>query len=483
MVKTYVLRPRESGASGGTCGLAAPIRQAVERPGTAADARASGHRPAPALALLSLGHKSSTSKHHLKVWQEGSRADFPGIPNLNPNRIDPGFSPGQPGDTRRGVIKEFSPKSRTRLQRSLATIKRSEDAYTMALTVPGNAEPFDHAFVMEAFTRIMRRLSSSVRFSGVSGYWKRELQKRGVIHYHLLLYGLAEDATRAGLQAWMVEQWVSLFAPRLTDTEIEHHRWFHARAENMQLVRDFCGYFSKYLGKDEEATGGLSGRWWGSFNKRKLPVSPKSEAATDAQANVMLHRLTRKYRQKRMNAARHRGIAKACGLVDSKGNPFVSEFELIGLQCQVAKLKRMKGLTLENAPPGAMHALTMVYAPSNVGKKWGKAHFKGKVPKTAPIVLCGSFAPDFAIKALEFVNCTLGRSITLVETPPRMEIILDPPKPSKRQRASSKIERPRLQSDFLGDLFMGKNRSEAPVQMDADSYYTGVATRHLWLYK
>lgn len=449
MATNYVLRSGRSGAPGGTCGLAAPIRHVDERPGTVADARDSGHRPAPALALLSLGHNSSFSKKHLNVWQEGSRADFPGIPNLNPNRIDPGFSPGKPGDSRRGVIKEFSPKSRTRLQRNLATIKRSEDAYTMALTVPGNAEPFDHAFVMDAFTRIMRRLSSSVRFFGVSGYWKRELQKRGVIHYHLLLYGLTEDATRAGLQAWMVEQWVSLFAPRLTAEEREHHRWWHARTENMILVKNFTAYFSKYISKDVDETGGLPGRWWGSFNKRKLPVSAKSEAATDIKADIMLHRLARTARRKRMNAARHRGIAKACGLVDSKGNPLVSEFEIITLQSQVVKLKRMEGLTLENVPPGALHALIMVHAASQVGLRWGKARFKGKVPKTAPIVLCGPCAPDFATKALEFVNRTLGRSVALVETPSKKEFIPDSPNRVPRRQISPKIDRPPFQADFL----------------------------------
>ena len=109
MATNYVLRPRESGAPGGTCGLAAPIRHVDERPGTSADARASGHRPAPALALLSLGHNSSFSKNQLKLWQEGSRADFPGIPDLNPNRISSGFSPGQSGNSKRGEIKGFSP--------------------------------------------------------------------------------------------------------------------------------------------------------------------------------------------------------------------------------------------------------------------------------------------------------------------------------------------------------------------------------------
>ena len=330
----------------------------------------------------------------------------------------------------------------------------------MALTLPGNAEPFDHAFVMEAFTKITRRLSASVRFPGVSGYWKRELQKRGVIHYHLLLYGLAEDATRAGFQAWMVEQWVSLFAPRLKEEEREHHRWWHARAKNMILVKNFTAYFSKYISKDVDETGGLPGRWWGSFNKRKLPISAKSEAATDSKANVMLHRLVRKYRQKRMNAARHRGIAKACGLVDSKGNPFVSEFELLSLKSQVAKLARIEGLTLETAPPGSLFALTMIHSPSREGLRWGKACFKGKVPKTAPIVLCGPYAPEFAAKALEFVNRALGQSIEPVETPDRKEFIPDPLMPVPAGRAPQNTERVRLQSDFFSDSRFSQHRQQ-----------------------
>lgn len=49
------------------------------------------------------------------------------------------------------------------------------------------------------------------------------------------------------------------------------------RSVNMQLVRDFSGYFSKYLGKDGD-TGTLSGRWWGSFNKRLLPKAARADA-------------------------------------------------------------------------------------------------------------------------------------------------------------------------------------------------------------
>ncbi len=61
----------------------------------------------------------------------------------------------------------------------------------------------------------------------------------------------------------------------------------------MKLVRDFSGYFSKYLGKDNEA-GTLPGRWWGSFNKRRLPKAASAQVTLKGKVTVMIHRLLRK---------------------------------------------------------------------------------------------------------------------------------------------------------------------------------------------
>ena len=306
--------------------------------GVVADARDSGHRSALAAALLSMGHKSrqtalprpteeerqkwreaketiSKSREKqlilavekpLKVWPEGARADFPGIPDLNPNRIDKQFCPSGADQAKRGLFTEFSHKSRRRLQRTLATMKLSEVAYTMALTFPGcDVALFEHAEVMDAFATVCRRLSASKQFPGVSGFWKRELQGRGALHYHLILYGLGNDGLRAEFQSWMVKQWISFFASRLSAEQHEHHRWWHSKPENMQLVRDFSGYFSKYLGKDGDA-GTLPGRWWGSFNKSRLPKAACAQVTLKGKATVMIHRLARKYRSEKINAGKHR---------------------------------------------------------------------------------------------------------------------------------------------------------------------------------
>ena len=124
----------------------------------------------------------------------------------------------------------------------------------MALTLPGcDLALFEHAEVMEAFAKVSRRLSASKRFPCVSGFWNRELQGRGAIYYHLILYGLENEGLRAEFQGWTVKQWTSFFNSGPTVEHQEHHRWWHSRPENMRFVRDFAGYFSKYLGKDDDA--------------------------------------------------------------------------------------------------------------------------------------------------------------------------------------------------------------------------------------
>ena len=74
----------------------------------------------------------------------------------------------------------------------------------------------------------------------------------------------------------------------------------------MQLVRNFSGNFAKSIGKDAGATGCLPGRWCGNFNKRLLPLSPRTEGKTEEKAAVALHRLARKSRQKKKNNGNQR---------------------------------------------------------------------------------------------------------------------------------------------------------------------------------
>ena len=467
-------RPETAGAEGGKWILGVGW-QPGHAEGTGADTRDSAVRPAPAAALLSMGHKSSRTRHSrpseenwqgyqeslkagrkatqkqlrrlfnkpLKVWPEGARADFPGIPDLNPNKKVVHLSPAGPDQATRGLVTEFSHKSRRRLQRTLATMKLSAVAYTMALTLPGcDVALFEHAEVMEAFAKVSRRLSASKRFPGVSGFWKRELQGRGAIHYHLILYGLGNDGLRAQFQAWMVTQWTSFFVNGPTPEQQEHHRWWHSRAENMQLVRDFSGYFSKYLGKDGEA-GSLSGRWWGSFNKRLLPKAARADAELESEASVMLHRLARKYRSEKINAGKHRGDSSRIQKAGRLGPYNLSQ---VGLW----RLRSGYDLNGYRNPVLAARQLRNYLEICEAYKvRPGKFRFRGKIPRTVPIVLCGASAPAFAAKALDFVNESLGLSMKLEEVATRVEFVPDPLRPVPPGRNPVNSQRAIQQADFL----------------------------------
>ena len=450
--------------------------------GSGADTRASAVRPAPAAALLSMGHKPRQNlssrpseenwkgyqeslkaasdatarqlarllKKTLKVWQEGARADFPGIPDLNPKRKIMHLAPGGPDQATRGLVTEFSHKSRRRLQRTLATMKLSAVAYTMALTLPGcDVALFQHAEVMEAFAKVSRRLSASKRFPGVSGFWKRELQSRGAIHYHLILYGLGNDELRAQFQAWMVKQWTSFFANGPTPEQQEHHRWWHSREENMQLVRDFSGYFSKYLGKDGDA-GTLAGRWWGSFNKRLLPKAARADAELEGEASVMLHRLARKYRSEKINAGKHRADSSRIQKAGRLGPYNLSQVGLWRLRSGYD----LQGFRNPELAARQLHCYLEICKAYEV--RPGKFRFRGKIPRTVPIVLCGASAPAFAAKALDFVNQSLGLSIKLEEVATRAEFIPDPLRPVPPGRIPRNSQRIVQQADFLGEIQMEK---------------------------
>jgi hypothetical protein len=387
----------------------------------------SASRPAP--ALLSMGHISSPSCH-LSVWTEGGRADFPRIPNLNPKHKDQvlpiSLSP-------RGVVSRFTIKSRRRFIRELATIKLNEIAYTMALTLPGgDISTIFHEQAMEGFKVLKRRLSNVRRFKKISGFWKRELQERGAIHYHLIIYGLSCELLRKQFQNWIAEQWNSILCADLSEKQTEEHRWWHSRPENMELVRN-TAYFVKYVGKSD-AEADLTGRWWGKFNQAVLPVSIKDEYPLSDRAAILLHRLARKRQQKRANEAKHRAIAIESGLVDFNGQPLVSQFRLFELK---SRLRCFDQKILADADPKITETAVMLHAPSLKGLRWGKASFRGKAQGTGPVVLCDPAAVLFADAALTYVR----KSLLLEQA---LDTSGNPPHSGPRRRRLFKILKSKL---------------------------------------
>ena len=156
----------------------------------------------------------------------------------------------------------------------------------------------------------------------------------------------------------------------------------------------------------------------------------------------MLHRLARKLRQKRADAGKHQMIRKK---MEKKG------FKLTDLD--LFRLRSGYDINGYRDPRAAAFYLECYRICCKAeGLRPGKFKFRGRVPKTAPIILCGASAPSFSTTALAWMNRSLGHSVELKAAPSPQDFTPDPLKPVPPGRTPRNLERVRLQSDFLREL-------------------------------
>src|ERR1035437_8207314 len=293
-----------------------------------------------------------------KVWEDGSMACFPGIPHQ-----DPGIKPntGNKGG-KRGVVTCYSDASRRNTMKFIATIRRDAVGFTVALTLPGDFESLPVETVHECFKTICDRFTASGLFPGVAFIWKRELQKRGALHYHLLVFGIEDEALRNAFQFWMATQWNELVCVNVTDTGKAQHLCWHLHGRNMEKVRgSIASYFAKYVGKDVEAgVVVIPGRWWGKVNQKALPLAECHQEELPDRVAIYANRIARKLRQKRADEAKHKRTARELQMADRKGKPYLSQFGMI----------RMKGGHMWE--PEKTCGEIMLYIAGKMGKRWGK---------------------------------------------------------------------------------------------------------------
>lgn len=152
--------------------------------------------------------------------------------------------------TKRGAIKKFSKQSKKRLTFLLAKLKKVK-LYFVTLTYAENM--MDMRRAKSDLDNLGRMISRDC--PGIWFIWKLEFQKRGSIHYHLLLSG----ASYALVKTLIKKRWKKGFIHVKT-----------AKKED-QI------YFCKYISKDQlEIPVENTGRFWGVFNKIAVDIeSPK----------------------------------------------------------------------------------------------------------------------------------------------------------------------------------------------------------------
>lgn len=218
-------------------------------------------RGGPAL-LLSPGGLSTC--HIATRAQGGSFFNLEGYPVVTEEKDKP----------KRGVITEFSARSRRRMMTSLAIVDQTKIGLPafMSLTYPDEALPITE--------RQTKRHLAALRVAYMREYgkkpilWRREMQARksgqlvGAFapHVHLLTWGLepTEDDRR-----WLADTWC-----RIVGTGLEKH-WlvtFHRKSWFMpDSWQGTMAYVSKYCAKVSNMV--CVGRSWGWWWRELVPVT------------------------------------------------------------------------------------------------------------------------------------------------------------------------------------------------------------------
>lgn len=177
--------------------------------------------------------------------------------------------------SKRGVISEFSPKSRLRMLKLMAKINWTDHkaifiTLTYPQTWPDNKTAKNHA---RAFLKRINRRFPDVKIPVI---WRLEFQERGAPHFHLLLIDMPFIHYTEIQQMWM-------------DIIGETNQRVFTRIEMIQSKRHAMYYVSKYMAKrkplhsgfnpvpylaDNEPESEFLGRLWGIENRTALPLCP-----------------------------------------------------------------------------------------------------------------------------------------------------------------------------------------------------------------
>jgi hypothetical protein len=217
----------------------------------------------------------------------------------------------------RGVIGGFSRHSRRRLLQLVNEIDYADLGYMpkfLTLTYP-EAYPESPAVVMKHLAALRRAFER--KYGKFPAPWRKELQRRGAPHFHLLLFLEAKVSL-----LWLRRTWYRIVA----SGDAKHFKQgVHiTRCKNVRQVRS---YVSKYMAKttvDSLSPGESTGRWWGVWNKALLPRH-KATVALSAKQRFAARRVIGKY------MAKHGAKSVSTGRQVRDGRPAICQPERVGM--------------------------------------------------------------------------------------------------------------------------------------------------------
>lgn len=172
--------------------------------------------------------------------------------------------PTRPGGDRRAIT-SFSPRSRKRLLDTFAQLDFNTHEATFITLTYHNTNPTSH----EAKTHLRTFLKRVFRrFGELSVVWRLEPQKRGVWHFHLIVFDLPFYHWKNCLADWQTVTGDN------TITNVKLEFCYNAK----QVRRYVSKYVAKVADSNLDTAANLAvdlypGRFWGIENRKNLPFA------------------------------------------------------------------------------------------------------------------------------------------------------------------------------------------------------------------
>src|SRR5918993_1261623 len=171
----------------------------------------------------------------------------------------------------RDRVRGFSRESRRNLLRRLASINRAAfkafkgRLISITLTYP-HEYPEDPEVCKNHLKALRRRLQR--KCGDFAAFWRLGIQKRGALHFHLLLFVGPSFGPIGELRRFISSSW-----HEVTGKVSEGHLRAGTCVESVKRWKEVTSYVERYMAKPEEFPEGLeTGRIWGIWNPKLLPV-------------------------------------------------------------------------------------------------------------------------------------------------------------------------------------------------------------------
>jgi hypothetical protein len=211
------------------------------------------------------------------------------------------------GGGQRGKVKDFSRESRMRILRLIASLKRGELPVFVTLTY--HHEP-QHQHKKDLHNLVKRLARRWPKFSCI---WRMEYQGRGVVHYHLLTWGIplawfltpvgeaVSSNNKVGNVTRLSELWCKVSGQWL-DMDA---RLASTGAEDVRNINGLFRYASKYITKDiTEVDPKFDGRHWGAYGRPSLPVAQFIRVIVSPATAQLITRYARRFSKGKVRAGK-----------------------------------------------------------------------------------------------------------------------------------------------------------------------------------